>query len=66
MKSDKIKPKFNKNVHPKIGLIALSSDLIIEKDFNYILKNKNIDLFVNRIERLYCVRMYLGYNCHWF
>tara|TARA_B100000242_G_scaffold97252_1_gene66782 strand:- start:206 stop:952 length:747 start_codon:yes stop_codon:yes gene_type:complete len=50
MKSDKIKPKFNKNVHPKIGLIALSSDLIIEKDFNYILKNKNIDLFVNRIE----------------
>jgi len=40
MKSDKIKPKFNKNVHPKIGLIALSSDLIIEKDFNYILKNK--------------------------
>ena len=31
-------------------VLFLSSDLIIEKDFNYILKNKNIDLFVNRIE----------------
>ena len=50
MKSKKITPKFKKNNFPKIGLIVLSSDYIIEKDFQTILKEKNIDLFVNRIE----------------
>ena len=50
MKSLKVKPKFNKISFPKIALIALASDYIIEKDFKAILKNKNIDLFVNRIE----------------
>ena len=50
MNSKKISPKFIINNLPKIGLIALSSDYIIEKDFNTILKDKKIDLFVNRIE----------------
>ena len=50
MKRIKVKPKFNKYNSPKIGLIALSSDYIIERDFKEILKNKNIDLFVNRIQ----------------
>ena len=49
MKLNKIRPKFNKYSPPKIGLIALSSDYIIEKDFQRVIKNKNIDLFVNRI-----------------
>ena len=49
MKLNKIRPKFNKYSPPKIGLIALSSDYIIEKDFQRVIKNKNIDLFVNKI-----------------
>ena len=50
MKYQKIKPQFNKHIKPKIGLIALASDYMIEKDFHNVLKNKNIDLFVNKIE----------------
>jgi maleate isomerase len=50
MESKKIDPKFNKYQNPKIGLIALASDYMIEKDFIKIIKNKKIDFFVNRIE----------------
>ena len=50
MKSKKIDPKFNKYQNPKIGLIALASDYMIEKDFIKIIKDKKIDFFVNRIE----------------
>ena len=50
MESKKIDPKFNKYQKPKIGLIALASDYMIEKDFIRIIKNKKIDFFVNRIE----------------
>ena len=50
MKYNKIKPIFNRSTSLKIGLIALASDYIIEKDFQSVIKNKNIDLFVNRIE----------------
>jgi len=50
MESKKINPKFNKYQNPKIGLIALASDYMIEKDFIKIIKNKKIDFFVNRIE----------------
>jgi len=50
MYSIKIDPKFNKNQNPKIGLIALASDYMIEKDFINVIKNKKIDFFVNRIE----------------
>ena len=50
MYSTKIDPKFNANQNPKIGLIALASDYMIEKDFINVIKNRKIDFFVNRIE----------------
>ena len=50
MKLTKIKPKFLKKYNPRIGLITLSSDLRIEKDFNDEIYGKNIDLFYNRIQ----------------
>jgi maleate isomerase len=50
MNSKKIDPKFNQYQNPKIGLIALASDYMIEKDFIKIIKDKKIDFFVNRIE----------------
>ncbi len=50
MYSTKIDPKFNKNQNPKIGLVALASDYMIEKDFINVIKDKRIDFFVNRIE----------------
>ena len=50
METKKIPPKFLKELNPKIGLIALSSDYMIEKDFISVIKDKNIDFFVNRIE----------------
>ena len=50
MYSTKIDPKFNNNQNPKVGLIALASDYMIEKDFINIIKDKKIDFFVNRIE----------------
>ena len=49
MKSTSIKPKFRDNTNSKIGLVALSTDFSIEKDFNSILLNLPIDLFVNRL-----------------
>ena len=50
MKLNKVQPKFNNNQNPKIGLIALASDYMIEKDFINVIKDKKIDFFVNRIE----------------
>ena len=50
METKKIPPKFLKELNPKIGLIALSSDYMIEKDFIKVIKDKKIDFFVNRIE----------------
>ena len=49
MKSTFIKPKFRDNTNSKIGLVALSTDFSIEKDFNSIILNLPIDLFVNRL-----------------
>jgi len=50
LEKQKIPPKFLKNLNPKIGLIALASDYMIEKDFISVIKDKKIDFFVNRIE----------------
>ena len=50
MYSTKVEPKYNPNPNPRIGLIALASDFMIEKDFINIIKDKEIDFFVNRIE----------------
>ena len=49
MHSIKIEPKYNSSVNLKVGLIALATDFMIEKDFINVTKNMNIDLFVNRI-----------------
>ena len=46
----KIKPQFIKKSNPRIGLIALASDFMIEKDFVNVIKDKNIEFFVNRIK----------------
>ena len=49
MNSTKIDPKFIEKSNPKIGLIALATDFRIEKDFISVIKDKDIDFFVNRI-----------------
>jgi len=49
IKSKYIVPKFKEKNNPKIGLLALSTDLTIEKDFNSICHNLPLDIFVNRI-----------------
>ena len=50
MNSTKIDPKFIGQANPRVGLIALASDFMIEKDFINVFKNRKIDFFVNRIE----------------
>ena len=49
MKSTYITPQFKDNTNPRIGLVALSTDFSIERDFNSIFLNLPIDLFVNRL-----------------
>jgi len=49
IKSNYIKPKFKKKLNPKVGLLALSTDLTIENDFQSICQKLPLDLFVNRI-----------------
>ena len=49
IKSNYIKPKFKKKTNPKVGLLALSTDLTIENDFQSICQKLPLDLFVNRI-----------------
>ena len=49
IKSNYIKPKFKKESNPKVGLLALSTDLTIEKDFNSVCQKLPLDVFVNRI-----------------
>jgi maleate isomerase len=49
MKSLKVEPKYKSSDKSKVGLIALATDFMIEKDFINVTKNLNVDLFVNRI-----------------
>ena len=49
MQTKKIEPKYTEFLNPRIGLIALATDFRIEKDFISIIKDQNIDFFVNRI-----------------
>ena len=49
IESNYIKPKFKKESNPKVGLLALSTDLTIERDFNSICQKLPLDIFVNRI-----------------
>ena len=49
MHSVKIEPKYSNLSNPRVGLIALATDFRIEKDFISVIKDQNIDFFVNRI-----------------
>jgi len=49
MNSKKIKPKFIKKTNPRVGLIVLATDVMIEKDFLKVFSDVSADLFVNRI-----------------
>ena len=49
MNSKKIKPQFIKKNNPRVGLIVLATDVMIEKDFLKVFNNVPADLFVNRI-----------------
>ena len=49
MHSIKIEPKFNVTANSRVGLITLATDFRIEKDFTSVVKDMDIDLFVNRI-----------------
>ena len=49
MDSKKIKPKFIKKTNPRVGLIVLATDVMIEKDFLKVFSGLSADLFVNRI-----------------
>ena len=49
MDTNFIKPKFAEISNPRVGLLALSTDLTIEKDFNSICHKLPLDIFVNRI-----------------
>ena len=49
MHSVKIEPKYTEVSNPRVGLIALATDFRIEKDFISVIKDQNIDFFVNRI-----------------
>ena len=50
MNSTKIDPKYISKSNPRVGLIALASDFMIERDFINVIKGREIDFFVNRIE----------------
>ena len=47
MNSKKIKAQFAKETNPRVGLIVLSTDNMIEKDFSKVLSDKPVDLYVN-------------------
>ena len=49
LKSIYISPKFKKKSNPKVGLLTLSTDLTIERDFSSICQKLPLDIFVNRI-----------------
>ena len=49
MKSKKIKPHFIEDTSPRVGLIVLATDVMIEKDFLKVFSRVSADLYVNRI-----------------
>ena len=49
MDSKKIKPQFIKKTNPRVGLIVLATDVMIEKDFLEVFSDISVDIFVNRI-----------------
>ena len=58
MNSKKIKPKFKKKTNPRVGLIVLSTDVMIEQDFLKVFSKVPADIFVNRISNYNPVTAY--------
>ena len=50
MNSKKIKLDYIKKINPRVGLIVLSTDSMIEKDFLKVFRNISADLYINRIK----------------
>ena len=50
MNSKKIKLDYIKKVNPRVGLIVLSTDSMIERDFLKVFINISADLYINRIK----------------
>ena len=50
MNSKKIKLDYIKKINPRVGLIVLSTDSMIEKDFLKVFINISADLYINRIK----------------
>ena len=54
IKSKYIKPKFKKEYNPKVGLLALTTDLTIEKDFNSVqgvsTDNRELEFEIEKME----------------
>ena len=46
MNSTKIEPKFISKSNPRVGLIALASDFMIERDFINVIKDRDIDFLL--------------------
>ena len=44
-----IESKFKKDFNPRVGLIVLSTDYTIERDFNTVCRDLPLDVFINRI-----------------
>ena len=61
MNSTKIEPKYISKSNPRVGLIALASDFMIEKDFINVIKDRDIDFFV--IQVLYTNMYVCMYVC---
>ena len=49
MNSKKIKPQLVEKINPRVGLIVLATDVMIEKDFLKVFNEVSADLYVNRI-----------------
>ena len=54
MNSTKIDPKYITKSNPRIGLIALASEFMIERDFINVIKDREVNLFgiIYQIPRL--------------
>ena len=44
----KVEPKYKSDSNSKIGLIALATDFMIEKDFINVIYARDIDLYIDR------------------
>ena len=58
MNSTKIEPKYINKSNPRVGLIALASDFMIERDFIKVIKDRDIDVVVLSCSLCYMEKPY--------